>query len=272
MRKTYYFFFISIWTLTFIPYIITRKSPPGYIIGGDTLVHAAIARGILLGRNPFLDQTYNVPPNWYPFLYHMIVAGVAKGFSISIEKSMLVLQLILSLLMILVMSLVAGKLWGEEAEIVSMALSLLMLPYHRYPNPKELAPIFGIISLFYLSRRRYIMSGILVGLALWTHYAVAFPLLLFFLTLGLKDRRYILSLIISLIIFSPFVVNILLHSEFLFPQVEDIYAFWVNDTVKRKLLSVLPPVYLAPLVALAGIKGYKRREREVLLLIAFVLL
>jgi hypothetical protein len=34
------------------PYFLTRKTPPGYIIGGDTLVHAAIARGIYLGRNP----------------------------------------------------------------------------------------------------------------------------------------------------------------------------------------------------------------------------
>ncbi len=105
--------------ITFPPYFLTRRTPPGYIIGGDTLVHAAISRGILLGRNPpFLDQTYNVPPNWYPpFLYHLIVAGTSKVLGFSIEESMIFLQVVFTISMLLVVFYVAKELWGGLAGI-----------------------------------------------------------------------------------------------------------------------------------------------------------
>ncbi|AAL80352.1 hypothetical protein PF0228 [Pyrococcus furiosus DSM 3638] len=57
--------------------------------GGDTIIHMAMIRGIYLGRNPFLDQHYNVPPNWYPFLYHALIALLARITHLSIWNLMI---------------------------------------------------------------------------------------------------------------------------------------------------------------------------------------
>ncbi|CAB49986.1 ArnT family glycosyltransferase [Pyrococcus abyssi] len=268
MKNKRALFLIISWALIFLPYVLTRKSPPGYIIGGDTLVHAAIARGIYLGRNPFLDQTYNVPPNWYPFLYHLIVAIFAK--IVGIEKSMLMLQAVFSLLMLLIMYWIAKNLWGETAGIFVLSLSLLLLPAHRYPNPKELAPILGMISLYFSLRRKYYLGGLFAGLSLWTHYAVAAPLITFFLVLAIKNRKYMISLALALLTFSPFIVNVILHAQFLLPHVEDIYRFWITDTLERKLSSLLPPLYLIPLIFLALLRMYKEKDENAMKLFLFI--
>lgn len=46
-------YLILIAMLITLPYFLTRKTLPGYIIGGDTLVHAAIARGYTSVGIPF---------------------------------------------------------------------------------------------------------------------------------------------------------------------------------------------------------------------------
>ncbi|AFK21985.1 transporter [Pyrococcus sp. ST04] len=254
-----------------LPYFLTRKTPPGYIIGGDTLVHTAIARGILLGRSPFLDQTYNVYPNWYPFFYHFLVAGISWGFGFPIEKSMMILQAALALSTILVMFHVAKELWGENAGIAAASLSLMLLTAHIYPNPKELAPLFGVLSLLHFIRRQWVISGILMGLALWTHYAFVLPLLALPIVVGIlkREKRALLTFIIALAVFSPFIINALIHAETA-PQIEDIYRFWETDTLERKLTSLLPPLYLIPFLGLAIINWRKRKETTVTTLLLFI--
>ncbi|AFN03015.1 transporter [Pyrococcus furiosus DSM 3638] len=257
-------YLILIAMLITLPYFLTRKTLPGYIIGGDTLVHAAIARGIYLGRNPFLDQTYNVYPSWYPFLYHLIVAVTSKVFQISIEGAMLLLQATLAILGCIVFFYVAKNLWGSTAGIMAMAFSLMFLPFHRYPNPKELIPIFGALFILYFVKERWVLSGIILGLGLWSHYASMFPLFVLPLTVYIFTRRkeVITPLLISTIVFLPFAINIISHADHIIPKVEDIYAFWKTDTLEKKLLSLLPPIYLVPFLLLSLYKFYKRRDYE----------
>ncbi|AEH24153.1 glycosyltransferase family 39 protein [Pyrococcus yayanosii] len=264
-------YIILVAILITFPYFFTRKTPPGYIIGGDTLVHAAIARGISLGRNPFLDQTYNVYPNWYPFFYHFLVAGISWVFGFSIEKSMIMLQAILAISMVPVMFHIAKELWGDNAGIAAASLSLMLLTAHIYPNPKELAPLLGVLSLLYFIRRQWIVSGILMGLAMWTHYALVLPLLGLPIVVGILkgEKRALLTFLIALAIFSPFIINALIHAEAP-PHIEDIYRFWETDTLERKLISLLPPLYLIPFLGLAMINWSKRRETAVTTLLLFI--
>ena len=258
-------------TLITLPYFLTRKSPPGYIIGGDTLVHAAIARGISLGRNPFLDQTYNVYPNWYPLLYHSLVAGIASLLRISIERAMILLQAVLAVSMVLAMFYVARELWGGGAGLWSASLSLMLLTAHIYPNPKELAPILGMMSLLWFIKGRWLLSGFFLGLALWTHYAFVFPLLAFPLVFALlrREKQALLPFIIALVMFSPFVINVMTHAETP-PHVEDIYQFWRTDTLEKKVLSLIPSLYLIPFLLLGLFKGIKSKDEAVKALLLFV--
>ena len=254
-----------------LPYFLTRKSPPGYLIGGDTLVHAAIAKGICLGRNPFLDQTYNVYPNWYPFLYHLFVAGVASLLKISIEHAMILLQAMLAVSMVLTMFYIARKLWGEYAGLWAASLSLMLLTAHRYPNPTELAPLLGMMSLLWFINRRWLLSGVFLGLALWTHYAFVFPLLALpiFLALLKREKHAVLTCIIALAMFSPFIINAMIHAE-TSPHVEDIHQFWRTDTLEKKVLSLIPPLYLIPFLLLGLTKGIKSKDETVKTLLLFI--
>jgi len=243
------------------PYFLTRKTPPGYILGGDTLVHAAISRGIYLGRNPFLDQTYNVYPNWYPFLYHLIIATISKAIGMSIETTMILFQAILVVLMLLTLFYVARGLWGSKAGAYAAALSLMMLTAHIYPNPKELAPLFGLLSVYFMLKDRFIVSGILMGLALWTHYAFVIPLvgLPFLIGVIKREKRYLLIVLLAFLVFSPFVINVGLHSGGV-PRIESIYNPWQTDTLENKLRSLLPPLYLLPFLALGVLRWKHERE------------
>ncbi|WP_240921895.1 glycosyltransferase family 39 protein [Thermococcus sp. ES12] len=243
------------------PYFLTRKTPPGYIIGGDTLVHAAIARGIYLGRNPFLDQTYNIYPNWYPFLYHIVVASAAKATGMSIETIMIAFQAFLAITMILVLFYVARGLWGAKAGVYAASLSLMLLGSHIYPNPKELAPLLGVLSIYFVLKRMYVPSGFLLGLAFWTHYAFTLPLvgLPILFAIVQKEKKNILVPILAFLIFSPFVINAAVHSGRL-PQIESIYNPWETDTLVNKLKSLLPPVYLVPFLVLSFLRWNRERD------------
>ncbi|WP_206204608.1 glycosyltransferase family 39 protein [Thermococcus sp. MAR1] len=253
------------------PYFLTRKTPPGYIIGGDTLVHAAISRGIHLGRNPFLDQTYNVYPNWYPFLYHLIIATISKAVGISIETTMILFQAVLVILMILTLFYVARGLWGSKAGTYAAALSLMMLTAHIYPNPKELAPLFGILSVYFMLKEMFIVSGILMGLALWTHYAFVIPLAGLPLVIGVikREKRYLLVVLLAFLVFSPFIINVSLHSGGV-PRIESIYNPWQTDTFENKLRSLLPPLYMLPFLGLAVLHWKYERESSVEALLLLV--
>ncbi|WP_227805280.1 hypothetical protein [Pyrococcus kukulkanii] len=68
--------------------------------GGDTIIHMAMIRGIFLGRNPFLDQHYKVYPNWYPFLYHFLMAFLAKVTHVSIWTLMIWTPLVFAVLIV----------------------------------------------------------------------------------------------------------------------------------------------------------------------------
>ncbi|ASJ11323.1 transporter [Thermococcus sp. P6] len=256
------------------PYFLTRKTPPGYIIGGDTLVHTAISRGILLGRNPLLDQTYNVPPNWYPFLYHLTVAGISRILGIPVEESMILLQAILTLSMFLVVFYVARVLWGELAGIGAMALSFVLLTAHIYPNPKELAPLLGLLSFLLLARSRYWLSGLVMGLAFWTHYAFVLPLAGLPLVMFLikRDKGYLVLFIVAHLVFLPFVLNAGLHAQNP-PRIEDIYRFWETDTPEKKIRSLVPSLYLLPFVGIGLLRWARRRDpyaNELLILISLI--
>ncbi|WP_237268639.1 ArnT family glycosyltransferase [Thermococcus celer] len=267
-------YLLGLAALITFPYFLTRRTPPGYIIGGDTLVHAAISRGILLGRNPFLDQTYNVPPNWYPFLYHLIVAGTSKVLGFSIEESMIFLQVVFTISMLLVVFYVAKELWGGLAGIGAMALSFLLLTAHRYPNPKELAPLLGLISFFLFARSRFWLSGLAMGFAFWTHFGfvlpiAGLPLVMFMIK---RDKRYLIPLLVSFLVFLPFVINAALHAQNP-PRIEDIYRFWETDTPEKKLLSLMPSLYLLPFVGVGLLKWARRRDPyadELLILIVLI--
>ena len=261
-QRITFIYLILMAALIVTPYVLTRKTPPGYIIGGDTLVHAAIARGISLGRNPLLDQTYNVYPNWYPFLYHIVIAFVSRGFQISIETAMVLMQLVLAILITAACFYVAESLWGGGAGTAAAALSLMLLTSHLYPNPKELVPLFGVLLVLYLTKEKWALSGVILGLGLWTHYASMFPLLVVpvILTAVLRRREAFIPVLVSLLLFLPFVINVVYHAQYIIPRVEDIYAFWKTDTLSREVRSLIPPLYLIPFLLLSLFKWYKERD------------
>lgn len=265
-------YLLIIAVLITFPYFLTRKTPPGYIIWGDTLVYAAIARGISLGRNPFIDQTYGVYPNWYPFLYHLLVATVSKGFHVSIETAMVALQAGFAVLMAITFFHVARTIWDGISGITATALSLMLLTSHLYPNPKELAPIFGILFVLYFVKERWITSGIVLGLGLWTHYASLFPLLAtpIFIAVILRKKEALISVVVSSVTFLPFFINVILHAQHIFPQVEDIYAFWRTDTITKQVSSLIPSLYLVPFLLLSLVKWHKNRDFGATVVIAAI--
>ncbi|AIF69152.1 hypothetical protein PAP_03660 [Palaeococcus pacificus DY20341] len=260
-------------------YAFQRQMPVGYIVGGDTLVHTAIARGILLGRSPFLDQTYNIYPNWYPFFYHILIAGVSKLLNQPMEKITIYSPVMFSVLMVLVFYHTGKVIMDKTGGVISAYLSVLLLKHHIYPNPKELAPLLALLSFScfvtaYAEEdiKKFVLSGILVGFSLFTH-SLALPILAFLLFVSMykMDIRPLVSLITALIIFSPFMVNVALHSESNNVDVEDIYNYWANDTIGTQLKSILPPFELLPMIILGVYVGLRRNNQTLIFLLQFFL-
>ncbi|AEC52132.1 hypothetical protein PNA2_1217 [Pyrococcus sp. NA2] len=234
--------------------IYGRKIPVGGN-GGDTIIHMAMVRGIYLGRNPFLDQHYNVYPNWYPFLYHSLIALLAKLTHISIWSLMIWTPLIFAVLMVL-----SWYRLGEElnAGILLGSLSFLILKSQLFPNPKGLIPIF--LPLFYLEVLRYqrsgksrhlVCAGVILGLMLWSHYGATLPVLVgaFVYAILKKSKSLLLIPFVALLTFSPFLANVLAHIE---PgaslMVEGVWSsdLYLSNAIKR----IAPPIWALPLIIL----------------------
>ncbi len=264
--------------LLFIAFIVNftviygRKMPVG-ANGGDTIIHMAMIRGIYLGRNMFLDQHYNVPPNWYSFLYHSLIALLAKLTHASIWTLMIWTPLFFALLMVFAWYKLGEELDGRYGGILLGSLSFLALKSQLFPNPKALIPIF--LPFFYLMTLKYqktkgyryvIFSGVLLSAMLWTHYNAIFSLigaLGFYAFLKLReDKNYLLIALIGGMLFLPFVLNIVIHVE---PGatmgVEDVRHYWEWDNIWSRLRSIIPAYWLLPLWILGLWTIYKRKNK-----------
>ncbi|WP_324734949.1 transporter [Thermococcus sp. SY098] len=247
-----------------------RKFPVGGT-GGDTLIHMAMIRGIYLGRNPFLDQHYNVFPNWYPFLYHILIAFLAKITRYSIWDLMIWTPLVFSVFMTYAWYKLGESLNEEYGGLVLGSLSFLILKRHLFPNPKELITIF--LPLFYLellnsqryksSRRYTLLAGMILGLTLLTH-SLAIALLSSVLIYGLlkTDRKLLKVATLGLIISLPFYVNIIINKEVTPKAIEDIYFHEQTDTIFTKLRGIVPSLYFVPLWLFGLYSMYRGKDKD----------
>ncbi len=249
-----------------------RKFPVGGN-GGDTIIHMAMIRGIYLGRNPFLDQHYNLPPNWYSFLYHSLIALLARLTHVSIWDLMIWTPLVFAVLMVFAWYKLGEELNEKIGGLLLGSLSFLALKSQLFPNPKALLPIF--LPFFYLiviryqktNRQRHVISaGALLAAMLWTHYNATFSLIgalgLYAFLKSRQDKNYLLIVLIGGMLFLPFVLNIMLHVE---PgatmSVEDVRHYWEWDDIWNRLRSIIPAYWLLPLWILGLWVMYRRKNR-----------
>ncbi len=251
--------------------IYGRKMPVG-ANGGDTIIHMAMIRGIYLGRNPFLDQHYNVYPNWYPFLYHSLIALLAKLTHASIWTLMIWTPLFFALFMVFAWYKLGEELDGKYGGILLGSLSFLIMDSQLFPNPKALIPI--LLPLFYLEILRYqksgknkhlLYAGVFLGLMLWSHHGVALPILagtLIYVAFRLrKEKSWVLIPVIAIMIFLPFVINIMLNTE---PGASLIVeGKWLSAlSLSSTIIRVLPPVWGSILITLALLMVCRNRKNE----------
>ncbi|CAB50137.1 ArnT family glycosyltransferase [Pyrococcus abyssi] len=250
--------------------IYGRKMPVG-ANGGDTIIHMAMIRGIYLGRNPFLDQHYNVPPNWYPFLYHSLIAILAKFTSIPIWTLMIWTPLIFSIIMVFAWYKLGRELNEKYGGLLLGSLSFLIMKSQLFPNPKALIPIF--LSASYLAFLRYYRdwkkkhlgyAGLFLGLMMWTHYGVALPVLIAILLYSLfkfkEEKSLVLVPIIALVIFSPFIINVIANIEdgaSLMVEGWNVASLSLSNTIRR----IFPPVWGAILILLSLLYMNKAQDR-----------
>lgn len=265
-----------VWLL-FIAFLVNfsiiygRKMPVG-ANGGDTIIHMGIIRGIYLGRNPLLDQHYNVPPNWYPFLYHSLIAALSRVTRISIWNLMIWTPLIFAMLMVASWYLLGRELNRKYGGLLLGAFSFLIMGSQLFPNPKALIPI--LLPLIYLEvlkymeerERRYTLyAGILLGLMLWAHVGAASPVLagvLLYALLKLREDTNLLFIpLVAIIVISPYLLNILIHIQ---PGATGaVEGKWLRElTLRQTLLRIKPPLWGLPLIVLALFIAVKRRERK----------
>jgi len=249
--------------------IYGRKMPVG-ANGGDTIIHMGIIRGIYLGRNPLLDQHYNVPPNWYPFLYHSLMAVLSKITHISIWTLMIWTPLVFAMLMVVSWYLLGRELDEEYGGLLLGAFSFLIMGSQLFPNPKALIPI--LLPLVYLEILKYIRerkrkhaayAGILLGLMLWAHVGAALPVLagisLYTLLKLKEDKNLLLIPLVAVIIISPYFLNIALHMQQGATGVVE--GKWLRElTLNRTLLRIKPPLWGLALLLTALFFAFRRRE------------
>ena len=249
--------------------IYGRKMPVG-ANGGDTVIHMGIIRGIYLGRNPLLDQHYNVPPNWYPFLYHLLIAVLSKITHISIWTLMIWTPLVFAMLMVALWYQLGQELDEEYGGLLLGAFSFLIIGLQLFPNPKALISI--LLPLVYLEilkytrerkRKHAAYAGILLGLMLWAHVGAALPALagvsLYTLLKLKEDKNLLLIPLVAVLIISPYFLNIALHMQQGATGV--IEGKWLRElTLNRTFLRIRPPLWGLALIITALFIAFKRRE------------
>ncbi|AJC70907.1 transporter [Thermococcus guaymasensis DSM 11113] len=251
--------------------IYGRKMPVG-ANGGDTVIHMGIIRGIYLGRNPFLDQHYNVPPNWYPFLYHLLIAALSKLTNISIWTLMIWTPLIFAMLMVTAWYFLGRELNKEYGGLLLGALSFLIMGSQLFPNPKALIPI--LLALLYLEivkylrkrkRKHAVYAGVLLGLMLWSHVGASFPVLagvLLYALLKLKeDKNLLLIPLVAVVVISPYLINIALHVQ---PEATGmVEGLWLKElTLNRTWVRIKPPLWGFALLLTALVIAFRKKENE----------
>jgi len=249
--------------------IYGRKMPVG-ANGGDTIIHMGIIRGIYLGRNPLLDQHYNVPPNWYPFLYHSLIALLSKLTHVQIWTLMIWTPLIFAMLMVVSWYLLGRELDREHGGLLLGAFSFLIMGSQLFPNPKALIPI--LLPLIYLEilkyirgneRKHVVYAGIFLGLMLWAHVGAALPILagvsLYALFKLKEDKNLLLIPLVAVIIISPYFLNIALHMQQGATGVVE--GKWLRElTLNRTLLRIKPPLWGLALLLTALFFAFRKRE------------
>lgn len=175
---------------------------------------------------------------------------------------------------------------GEELDekyggILLGSLSFLIMNSQLFPNPKALIPIF--LPLFYLEVLKYqkggrnkhlLYAGVFLGLMLWSHHGVTLPILagtlLYIFFRFRKEKSWALIPIIAVMMFLPFVINIMLNTEpgaSLMVEGKWLSALSLSSTIKR----ITPPIWGLALITLALLIFCRNRENEFWSFILFII-
>lgn len=282
------FIFLSVF-VTSIHFMLERNKTVPYLFVNDSALQVEIAgRYLLLGLNPYVENYVNTELAKWKYVYHIgwetltvnpaLYQNVIPPFLIVLSalQFRVFSQLfqwydirviyLLAYLLVLTLGIIKFKRRGNILLfLLLVGLNPLFINSMIQGTNDVVVLSFLLWSSLFIEKRKYILSGILVGLALATKQTAwfAFPFLLFYVWQKEKKESFfcffIPSVIVSLLFYVPFAIwnfsaifgslvlfaghgsvgqgpihpvegygfSMMLHSFGILKSLQDIYPFWI---------------------------------------------
>ena len=231
--------------------------------GDDCWYHLAVARNIIeKGTIPLWDTWEFQPvgrPHLYPPLLHILIAFFSEDAE-NVIGGAKVLQVILYPAALLTSWYFARLLFSSKVAfialiILSMDLTFLLIFVGIMPS--SLVNLFFPLLLISFLSKRFWTSVFLMVLCLYSHLSFPFLVLVCLLVLSYKYRTYFSFykkfVIVSLILYIPWAVRILLFRDFLRS-----FATVMGNPVLGLLIGMLSLQIFNPIFLYFGIKGLRK--------------
>jgi 4-amino-4-deoxy-L-arabinose transferase-like glycosyltransferase len=222
-KKWYFIFFLLCLLVNLFSLVIFYHTPYFDTLSQDYFIHA---KNIVDG-NGYIDtyiyqgQTYTIPGIFRPPAYSYLIAGFQFIFGDSLVL-FTIFQIFLLSLFIVFFYYAINDIFPKIAKLATFLL-IFFLPLIRLSIFKEPGMIVGpliFISIYYLYKRKYLVSGLLLGLSiLFREDAIlVLPLILIYIVLerlvtkNIKQTRavifgLVLFIIGFLLVLSPWLIR-----------------------------------------------------------------
>ncbi len=233
-------FYIS---LTIIFLIIKWYIYPIFI---DIYYHIAAMQGYNLAGGITLNAYWEYAPfgrvQLYPPLLHLFMLSLLK-LGIPITFIAQFISFVMFPLTLIVLWLVLRGIFNKKTAFFSVILLGSMVPFlwqSAVTSAASLTQILGLIAFYSIEKDKKIATPIILTLLLYSHIAIPYFYLVSFLVYAFfrKERRKLIlvSILISLAAFSPWLIHLLRNIQYLHPN---------NALAQKDMRVPMPtPVYL----------------------------
>ena len=177
----------------------------------DGYYHLAVANGFIeSGGWVGWDWWSFAPfgrPHLYPPVYHLILT-VLSFFGLVGIKSVFMTEILIIPVFFISLWFILRSLVNNRVAFINLVALSSFLPFYACISdniPASLAIIFGLWSLFFVKKRSFVRSSLLLTIALYTHFGSSLILVISFFVMGIfiKDyRRFCISLVVVSLLFA----------------------------------------------------------------------
>lgn len=250
----------------------------------DIYYHFSVAKAFDLANGIVLHDFWEYSPfgrpHLYPPLFHILMLTFMK-IGIKVQFLMKFISFLMFPLMQVTSWIIFRKLFNKKIAFYTILLLSSSYSFYWFQTnmlPACLAIIFSILIFYLIENKKYISASLVLTLSFYTHLGIsvitALSLLIYALLRKERLKLAIKTVLISLILYIPWLIHIFQHLNFLIPGNQANFIQWKLHFImlvlalfgafyciksKKELyipisysLAMLPFIYLYPSIYFNG--------------------